>query len=68
MTISLLKKILWSKNMKWISIQEASLNLIVNANVFLIGYPTVKKKRVVYLDRHLNEGNTWKLLPVMAES
>lgn len=54
--------------MKRTSIQEASLNLIVNANVFQIGYPTVKKKRVIYLDRHLNEGNTWKLLPVMAES
>lgn len=52
--------------MKWILVQEASLNLIVNANVFQIGCPTVnKKKRVIHLDRHLNEGNTWKCLPVI---
>lgn len=45
LTVSLLKKVLWFKNMKWILIQEASFNLLVNANVFQIGYPTVLKKK-----------------------
>lgn len=52
--------------MKWILIQEASLNLIVNANVFQIGYATVNNnKKVIHPDRHLNEGNTWKCLPLI---
>lgn len=48
------------------SSKQLSLNPTVNANVFQIGYPSVKKKKkAMHLDRHLSAGNVWKPLPVI---
>lgn len=47
------------------SSKQLSLSPTVNANVFQIGYPSVKKKNAMHLGRHLSTGNAWKPLPVI---
>lgn len=44
--------------------KQFSLNSTVNANVFQIGYPAVKKN-AMQVDRLLSAGNVWKPLPVI---